>query len=160
MNPWGQVPVLIMPDGSTLTETAAILIHLAACHPKKALAPLPGTPEHARFLRWMVFTSANVYEAVLRISYPFRYTTDANALQATRDCAVRRMGESLSVIEAEFGDGQYLLGDALTVVDVYLAMLFIWFKGEIDAPRLASMTDGVRQHAVIHPIWRRHFRDR
>ncbi len=32
-NPWRQVPTLILPDGSTMTETAAILIHLAACHP-------------------------------------------------------------------------------------------------------------------------------
>ena len=37
-NPWKQLPTLILPDGSILTETAAILIHLAAVFPGKGLA--------------------------------------------------------------------------------------------------------------------------
>ena len=59
-NPWKQLPVLVLPDGSIMTETAAILIHLAACFPEKALAPLPSTSEHGKFLRWTVFTSVNL----------------------------------------------------------------------------------------------------
>ena len=54
-NPWRQVPTLILPGGSTMTETAAILIHIAACYPDRALAPRPGTPAHAKFLRWLIF---------------------------------------------------------------------------------------------------------
>ena len=62
-NPWGQLPTLILPDGSTMTETAAMLIHIAAAFPEKNLAPPPGTPAHAAFLRWTVFAGINVYEA-------------------------------------------------------------------------------------------------
>ena len=50
-NPWKQLPVLVLPDGSIMTETAAILIHLAACFPEKDLAPSPCTSEHGKFLR-------------------------------------------------------------------------------------------------------------
>jgi hypothetical protein len=39
-------------------------------------------------------------------------------------------------------------------------MLFTWFAGEIDAPYLAVLTQGVEQHPTIAPIWRRHFGDR
>ena len=60
INPWGQVPTLLTPDGDTLTESAAILIHLAACHPGKGLGPPPGSPEHGQFLRWLVFMSSNI----------------------------------------------------------------------------------------------------
>ena len=160
INPWGQVPTLVLPDGSVMTETAAILIHIAACHPDKKLAPLPGTPAHAAFLRWMIFTNVNVYEAVLRRSYPFRYTTDPDAHDATRDAAVARMGEALAVLEAAIEPGPFLLGETMSLAAVYVAMLFIWFRGAIDAPRLTSLTDGVRRHPTVAPIWRRHFGDR
>ena len=160
INPWGQVPTLVLPDGSIMTETAAILIHLAACHPDKGLAPNPGTPAHAAFLRWIIFTNVNVYEAVLRRSYPFRYTTDPHAHEATRDAAIARMGEALGVLEAAIDSGPFLLGETMNLADVYIAMLFIWFRGAIDAPRLTGLTDGVRQHPTVAPIWRRHFGDR
>ncbi len=160
INPWGQVPTLVLPDGSVMTETAAILIHLAACHPDKGLAPTPGTPAHAAFLRWIVVANVNVYEAVLRRSYPFRYTTDPDAHDATRDAAVARMGEALAVLEAAIETGPFLLGKTMTLADVYIAMLFIWFRVAIDAPRLVKLTDGVRQHPTVAPIWRRHFGDR
>jgi GST-like protein len=68
-NPTGRVPALMLPDGTVMFESAAMLIHLALAHPKSALAPQPGTNRHAAFLQWMVFLSANVYESVLRVYY-------------------------------------------------------------------------------------------
>ena len=32
INPWGQVPALILPDGGLMTETGAILTYLAGAH--------------------------------------------------------------------------------------------------------------------------------
>ena len=81
-NPWGQVPTLVMPDGSTMTETSAILIQLALTHPKSALGPEPGSSAYRSFLRWLIFANVNVYEAVLRRGYPFR-STFYTSLQAT-----------------------------------------------------------------------------
>ena len=159
-NPWRQVPTLVLPDGSTLTETAAILIHIAACFPDKGLAPPPGTPEHAAFLRWMVFTNVNIYEAVLRRSYPSRYTTDPDSIESTQEAAIARMGDALTVLENAINPGPFLLGETMSVADIYVAMLFVWFRGTIDAPRLTALTEGVRQHSVVGPIWRRHFGDR
>ena len=159
-NPWGQVPTLVLPDGTTMTEGAAILIHLAACFPDKGLGPAPGSPAHAGFLRWMVFASVNLYEAVLRRAYPFRYTTDPDGYGALRAAADARMRDALAVLEAAVAPGPFLLGREMSVADIYIAMLFTWFAGEIDAPYLTALTDGVKQHPVISPIWRRHFGDR
>ena len=159
-NPWKQLPTLILPDGSILTETTAILIHLAAVFPGKGLAPLPGTPAHGAFLRWMVFASVNLYEAVLRTGYPQRFTADPNAVDATRTAAVTRMGEALVVLEDAVDPGPFILGAEMSLADVYIAMLFAWYQGEIEAPRLAALKDCVTQNAVVAPIWRRHFGDR
>ena len=65
-NPWGQLPTLILPNGTTMTETSAILVHLALCFPDKHLAPPPGTSAHGAFLRWTTFANVNLYEAVVR----------------------------------------------------------------------------------------------
>ncbi|MBL4720574.1 MAG: glutathione S-transferase family protein [Alphaproteobacteria bacterium] len=159
-NPWRQVPTLILPDGSIMTETSAILIHLAACFPDKKLAPTPGSIGHAAFLRWTIFANVNIYEAVLRRVYPNRYTTDPNATQATIDAANQRMGEALIVLENAITTGPFLLGETMCLADVYITMLYVWFKGGIDAPRLSALRDKVKQDTIIAPLWRRHFGDR
>jgi len=157
-NPWGQLPVLLLPDGTVMTETSAILIHLAACFPEKGLAPPPGTPAHAAFLRWTVFANINLYEAVLRRGYPFRFTDDPEGHDALRSAAIRRMGEALAVIDAHVEE-PFLLGEEMTVADIYLAMFLVWYRGDIDAPHLARIGDAVRRHPVVGPIWRRHYGD-
>ena len=110
-NPWGQVPVLITPEGDRLTESAAIVIHLAACYPDKNLAPTPGSRDHAIFLRWMVFMSANLYESVLRAGYPSRYTTDPEGSPAVSEAAKRRLKDGLRLIDDAIEEGSYPLGE-------------------------------------------------
>ena len=39
VNPLAQIPTLLLPDGSVLTESAAILIHLGLTHPASGLLP-------------------------------------------------------------------------------------------------------------------------
>ena len=155
-NPWGQLPTLILPDGTTMTETSAILVHLALCFPDKCLAPPPGTPAHGAFLRWTTFANVNLYEAVLRRGYPFRFTDDPEGYDALRSAANRRMGEALAVIEANV-EGPFLLGEEMSVADVYIAMFLVWNRDDVEAPRLARIAEVVRGHPVVGPIWRRHF---
>src|SRR5439155_24123540 len=54
LNPLGQIPTLVLEDGSVMSESAAILIHLADAHPQSGL--LPGAPsQRAQLLRGLVF---------------------------------------------------------------------------------------------------------
>src|SRR5688572_22796341 len=55
VNPLGQVPTLILPDGRVMTESAAIVLHLHDLNPAAGLAPAPGDAERPDFLRWLVF---------------------------------------------------------------------------------------------------------
>ena len=158
-NPWGQLPTLILPNGTTMTETSAILIHLALSFPDKRLAPPPGTPAQAAFLRWTTFANVNLYGAVVRRGYPFRFTDDPEGYDALRSAATRRMGEALVLIDAHV-EKPFLLGEAMTVADIYIAMFFIWHRGGVEAPRLARIAEAVRGHPVVGPIWRRHFGER
>lgn len=158
-NPWGQLPVLVLPDGSAMTETSAILVHLALAFPEKRLAPSPGASAHAAFLRWTVFASVNLYEPVLRRNYPFRFTDDADGHDAVQSAAIRRMGEALAVIDAHVEE-PFLLGGEMTVADIYLAMFLVWYRGDAETPRLTRIGEAVRTHPVVGPVWRRHYGDR
>ena len=44
LNPLGQIPTLVLPDGGVLSESAAILIHLGSVHPDSGL--LQSRPAH------------------------------------------------------------------------------------------------------------------
>src|SRR5436190_1862624 len=51
LNPLAQVPVLILPDGQVMTESAAITLHLADAAGSHELVPEPGGPARVLFLR-------------------------------------------------------------------------------------------------------------
>jgi glutathione S-transferase len=146
LNPTGRVPALELPDGTVMFESAAMLIHLAAAHGEARLAPPPGTAAHARFLQWMVFMSANVYESVLRIYYSDRYSTrgseDAAAIaaKATDDyfAQLALVGGSLA---------PYVLGGHYSLADVYLYMLASWSPGE--PAQLHARAPKIGAHAAL-----------
>ena len=129
LSPTGRVPALGLPDGSVMFESAAILIHLALAHPEARLAPAAGTPAHARFLQWLVFLSANVYDAALRTYYSDRYSTlGAEGADAVRQRAAEDYLRDLTLIASHLGP--YVLGAEYSLADGYLSMLAGWYPGE------------------------------
>jgi len=157
INPRRQVPALILPDGTLMTETAAMLIHLAERHPDSELGPALGTPARAQLLRWCVYLTANVYEAVLRKSYPHRATTDPDGADAVSAAAVAHMQATLQIVEDTLTPDAYLLGPTMSVADIYLAMLNAWHRDGQGLMRCEALTHRIAAHPVIAPIWQRNF---
>lgn len=54
INPMGKVPTVV-DRGAVVTECAAICAYLADAYPEAGLAPTPGDPARADWLRWMFF---------------------------------------------------------------------------------------------------------
>jgi glutathione S-transferase len=119
---------LALPDGTLMFESAAILVHLSLVHPDAGLAPPPGTSEHALFLQWMTFMSANAYEAVLRMYYSDRFST-RGALDAEpiRERGTRDFLAHLELLSRSLKP--YVLGARYSIADVYLYMLASWYPG-------------------------------
>src|ERR1700744_1415609 len=70
-----QVPTLVLPDGTVLSESAAILIHLGLQLPDAGL--LPSAPaRRATALRGLVFIAANCYSAISVIDFPERWLAE------------------------------------------------------------------------------------
>ena len=136
ISPLNQVPVLTLPDGSSMTESAAICILLAERHPEARLAPAVDAPARADFLRWMAFMSSVLYPAVLRFYYAHRYTADADGTKAVKQAAVAEMNRGFAVLDAALKGRDWLVGDQMSLADIYLVMLVAWHP-DIDTARAA-----------------------
>ncbi|HEX6723457.1 MAG TPA: glutathione S-transferase N-terminal domain-containing protein, partial [Burkholderiaceae bacterium] len=79
LNPLTQVPVLVLPDGRMMTESAAITLHLADLAERDDLVPGAAANERAAFLRWLVFIVANIYPTFTYADDPKRFVKTEGA---------------------------------------------------------------------------------
>lgn len=160
INPMRQVPALLLPDGTVMTESAAMIVHVSNAFPDKGLAPKPATPAHARFLRWMFFMAANLYEADLRYFYSDRYTSAPEGAPGVKAAAAAHLKKGFAIIDGALEQGPFLCGPTPTIADTYLAMLMAWSPEPIVSPRLRAIAAAVTKDPMIDPLWRRHGLDK
>ena len=160
-NPMRQVPALVLPSGEVLTESAAILIWLAEQHPEAGLAPAPGDPARAAFLRWMAFVSAAIYSLYWVKDDPARLVPDPAAQPALVARALARISECWATMEAQVAPGRYILGDRLTVLDLYVTVVsrFNPRRGRFYevAPRLGEVVRRVDADPRLAAFWPQRF---
>ncbi len=155
-----QVPVLVLPDGTTMTESAAITLHLADLAPHAGLAPAIGDPQRAKYLRWMLYLAAQSYPTVLRIYYPHRFTTDPSGADAVKQAAVARYAFEWSVFSDALGAGPFMLGNTMTAIDLYAAMFISW---DVDPqalfarhPNIERLYKQVASMPALQQLWQSH----
>jgi glutathione S-transferase/GST-like protein len=160
VNPMGQIPALLLPDGTLMTESAAIILHIVDRHPEAKLAPPAGSPESARFQRWLLFMASTLYNADLRTYYADRFTTDAGGLGGIKAAAVSDMDRYFSILNDVLNPGPYLLGESFSAVDIYLWMLAAWHPDPQRMlernPRVKQLVELVQARPAIARIWPEH----
>ncbi len=160
INPRQQVPSLMLPDGSIMTEGSAMLLHIADSHPAVRLAPPPGTSERAQHDRWLICFAVNVYEGMLRNMLGERYTTDANGKQGVEDAARAYVDRHFNIFEETLGDGPYFFGDNFSTLDIYMWMIAQWMDAawlEANCPKITRLANTVKVRPKIAPIHEENF---
>jgi GST-like protein len=139
INPLGQIPTLVLPDGSVMSESAAILIHLGSVHPESGLLP-PHLPSHlpsnlpstgsarAQAIRGLVFIAANCYAAISVIDFPDRWCKDADeAMQERIRAGTRaRLHQYWEMVADLFPARPFLGGEKLGALDLLAAVVSKW----------------------------------
>lgn len=162
-NPMRQVPVLVTPEGETITESAAILIWLAERHPEARLAPPPGDPMRAQFLRWMTFIPASIYSMYWVRDVPSRLVGEDEAVQAEMDRrTLDRIADCWGIMESQLTPaGRFLLGDQVSVLDLYMAVVSRWRplrpRFHQVAPRLGEVARRVDALPELAAFWAKRF---
>jgi len=159
--PMGQVPALVLPGGEVMTESAAILVWLADAHPASRLSPTLDSPARPAFLRWMAFVSAAIYAHYWARDVPARLVDDATAQTEVRSRLEARIAHGWSVMEAGLTPGAYLLGDDLTVLDLYVTVVSRWTPRKAlhqkIAPRIGEVVRRVESDPRLAALWARRF---
>ncbi len=160
LNPLGQVPTLVLPDGEVMTESAAILLYLSDLEGDAKLAPAPAEPLRPAYLRWMMMLTTSVYNASLRSYHPEDFTS-AEDPKPISEVADRQLEEHWQLIEDELAArGPWLLGDTYSTADLYAMMIAHWVPDRTanfaKRPNLKALCDGVRARPAVARILPQH----
>ena len=161
VNPLGQVPTLVWPDGTVQTESAAILIETALRFPEAGLLPAePGV--RATALRWLAFLPANIYAAYNPRDFPERWLEDEAQHQSLIDGATRRIETNWRLVETQFTPaGPFAFGDRPGALDIAIGTMSRWTPGRAwfaaECPGLMRMVEAVDAHPALAPVWRANF---
>lgn len=160
VNPLAQVPTLVMPDGSVMSESAAITLLLADVTGSESLVPGPGAPERQKFLRWLVFLVANIYPTFTYADDPARFVAVNAArdpFRAAADAYAQRLWRQ---VESEAG-APWFLGERFSAIDIYLDVMTRWRprRGwfEAETPKLFAIVRKTDQRPELKETWRRNY---
>ena len=118
VNPMGQVPVLRLDDGSTLTENTAILQYVAEKFPHAHLTPPPGL-ERSRMQQWLGFIGTELHKAV------FVPMLDENASDEVKRYSRDKLQRRMETLQAHLRGREFLL-DEFSIADAYLTTILNW----------------------------------
>jgi glutathione S-transferase len=134
LNPNGKIPLLIDGDFH-LTESAAICLYLAdqyaAASSQPTFAPCSDGQDRARLCQWMLYLSNTLQAELLTYFYPERLTEDASATAQVQAKAEQRAAQMLHYIDEYRAKSKslFLLGDQISIADLFLFMLCRWTRG-------------------------------
>lgn len=166
-NPLSEVPTLVLPDGTLMTESAAMLIYLdeivrEGTMLRDRLVPPAGTSERARVYRWTIFLAATLYPTFTYGDDPERWVSGLETGEDFRKRTDAYREELWRMVEREASPGPYWLGDQLTLVDLYIGVMVYWRPGkkwfDANTPKLARIAANVASHPKLAVVWARNFR--
>jgi glutathione S-transferase len=160
INPRQQLPALELPDGSIMTEGAAMLLHIGDAFPAARLLPKPGSSARAQHDRWLAFFAVNVYEGELRQLRPGSYTTDPHGAAGVKAAADAYVERHFRIYDDSLGAGPYQFGSHFTMVDIYVWMLAQWMDQPWlaqNCPKVKHLADTVMARPLIAPVQQAHF---
>ncbi|MGV7029414.1 glutathione S-transferase family protein [Methylobacterium symbioticum] len=108
-------------DGTIVSESTAVAIHLCDLAPAAGLLPAAASPERGACLTWLCWADNELGAAVMQRM--MGGGADPRA-QAGYDAAVRRLTEALA-------RGPYLMGARFTVADVMIAPLLRFARAQL-----------------------------
>ncbi|MGL5601233.1 MAG: glutathione transferase GstA [Silvania sp.] len=145
VNPKGQVPALLLEDGTLLTEGVAIMQYLADGVADRQLLAPTGSIARYKTLEWMNFIATELHKGftpLFRPDTPEEYKPTVRAL----------LEKKLQYVNDQLKDDHWICGQRFTIADAYLFTVLRWARavklnmeglGHIDAymARMAERPD-------------------
>ncbi len=140
-NPLGRVPTLVLDDGESLFESAAILDHLdEKVGAERALLPASG-PERRQALNLMAMATGAAEKGVMQV-YEGVFRPEGKRHQPWLDRLRLQMNASLASLDryvGERGASQWLVGRRMTQADITTACAFTFLNDTLRVAADAAM---------------------
>lgn len=158
LNPLAQVPTVILPDGTVMTESAALVLYIGGIVPELGLVPDVRDPLRREFLRWLMFLVAAVYPTFTYGDEPAKWTQQGTSeLRASTD----EHRKSLWRLVEGAVRGPWFLGETPSALDLYVAVMTRWRPGRgwfaEHAPRLSKIALAVDEDPRLATVWADNF---
>ena len=141
INPKGRVPALVTEKG-ILTETPAILIYVAQAFPAAKLAMLDDPFEFARLQAFNSYIASTVHVNHAHGRRGARWANEQSSFEDMRAKVPETMMAAMRLIELDFFEGPWVMGEQYTVADAYLFTIEGWLKGDgVDIDDLPIIKD-------------------
>ncbi|MCX7557273.1 glutathione binding-like protein [Xanthomonadaceae bacterium JHOS43] len=128
VNPSGAVPALQLDDGSILTQNIAILDYLAGLAPNAALTGDGSATSRARVMRWLAFLNADVHKNFSPLFSASRFVAGEEAQADLKQKAIARLREQFESLDAQLGEGTWLVDNQRSLADPYLYVILRWAR--------------------------------
>jgi GST-like protein len=123
LNPLVQVPTVVLPDGTVMTESLAIVLQIDELVPKAGLVPPPGDPLRPIARRWLTFLVAAVYPTFTYGDEPSKWVGDAApALRESTHAHRQKLWLHLETI----AQAPWFLGERFSALDLYVCVMTQW----------------------------------
>lgn len=128
LNPSGKVPALGLPNGTVISECAAIAIYIADQYPDAQLAPALNDPKRGSYYQWMMYLTNTLQANAMRFYYPERNTVNEIGKDQIAQKAAEDVATNWARIENELAKANhpYILGDQYSTPDIFIYMLSTW----------------------------------
>jgi glutathione S-transferase len=154
VNPVGETPALLTADGRLVSQSVAILHHIAAASRDAGLRPAPGTPAFDRLNETLAFLNTGFFDAFSPLWYALEHGSegpDKKALLAMGHAKVRKAHADLEILL----EGQPWLGGAQrSLADAYFPGIGRWndFHQVLDRrefPAVQRLYEALQQDAAV-----------
>jgi glutathione S-transferase len=156
INPRMLTPALLTEDGAPLTESLAILQHIASRRLDAGSGFAQGTREFDRLNQMLSYLTTNFFSSFS----PLWTIYETEGLTDAQKDLLRRMGEENVRKECAYVDGvlagsEWLLGARRTVADAYMAGVARWaeyhklFDIEVEYPHFARYLKKLRSDPAV-----------
>ena len=119
INPKGNVPCIVLDDGTVINENIATLSWIANQAPGK-VTPVAGTSDYYKVLSLLAHVGTELHQTIGGLFNPTH--TDAS-----KDFTKIQIEKKLTYLEKNvIVDGQFLVNNTISIADIYLYVVLSW----------------------------------
>lgn len=151
LNPRGAVPLLVV-DGKTLREGAAILTYIAEMH-ESPLLPSSGW-ERAKAQEWLAFANSTMHPNYSRAFFLGRKLADP-ANDPIYTAVIESIQKNWDEIESVLSTQDYVSGKNITLADILIPVIANW-SGNLKQPvKLGAKTKEYLKRVTSRPAYQK-----